>query len=264
MVLVKRILQRLTLVSDYWRFGLFVITMLMFVLLPKTFVFEWYTTGLFPLIRGVIDFVSQFVKIPFLFILIGLLCFLIVRFCLKLHRTKYSLQSKAKKLIVSSLNSLLSIMILFYWLWGFNYASQSFFSFNDLQTEPVNIDWVEEEYFRVLDTLNILSTVVEEENWGSINKDGLDNLLTEFLDLYYVNSELNPVVKEIEPMGFLLRLGAQGVYLPWTGQGQIDAGLHDLQKPFTYLHEMSHCYGVTNEGECNFIAYQAAINSGEP
>ena len=238
--------------------------MLMFVLLPKTFVFEWYTTGLFPLIRSVIDSVSQLIPIPFLYFLIGLLLFLFSRFCLTVIRTKASFKLKAKLVLASTLNNLLAIMILFYWLWGFNYASKSFFNYNGLEMHPVSIDWVEEEYFRVLDTLNTLSTEVKEENWEGLETDVLDELLTSFLDIYYVNASLDPVVKEIAPMGFLLRCGAQGIYLPWTGQGQIDAGLHDLQKPFTYLHEMSHCYGLTNEGECNFIAFQVAIRCTDP
>ena len=66
------------------------------------------------------------------------------------------------------------------------------------------------------------------------------------------------------PAGTLLSFNTAGVYLPWVGEGHIDAGLHPLQKPFTLAHEMSHGYGFTDEGTCNFLAYLACSRSADP
>jgi Protein of unknown function (DUF3810) len=66
------------------------------------------------------------------------------------------------------------------------------------------------------------------------------------------------------PAGILLRNNTAGVYLPWTGEGHLDSGLHPLQIPFTLAHEMSHGYGFTDEGVCNFLAYLACERSQNP
>jgi hypothetical protein len=62
----------------------------------------------------------------------------------------------------------------------------------------------------------------------------------------------------------LLRFSSSGVYLPWTGEGHVDAGLHPLNWPFVLAHEMSHGYGMADEGVCNFLAYQVCIGHSDP
>lgn len=259
----KRLGQVAEKATKYWRFSLFVITMLMFLFLPERAIFAFYTKGLYSLLRNVLDFLSKIIAIPFLYVLIAGLLVLIVRKLYLLFKASTSFSQKLINLLGSVLGSIMNIIILFYWLWGFNYGSVSLMSYNGVEAEPVSFDFVEEEYFRVLDTLNVLSTEVGNPSWSSINKDTLRSSLAEFLEIYYVNNELQPVVHNIQPKGFLMRLGAQGIYLPWAGQGQIDDGLHELQKPFTYLHEMGHGFGITNEGECNFLAYKVGITSND-
>ena len=65
----------------------------------------------------------------------------------------------------------------------------------------------------------------------------------------------------LQPKGILLRFSTAGVYFPWTGESNIDAGLHPVQIPFTLAHEFAHGYGFTDEGTCNFLAYLACIQS---
>ena len=63
------------------------------------------------------------------------------------------------------------------------------------------------------------------------------------------------------PKGALLRFGTAGVYSPWTGDPHIDGALHPLQQVFTATHEMAHQQGVTDEGDCNLLAYLAGVRS---
>lgn len=65
----------------------------------------------------------------------------------------------------------------------------------------------------------------------------------------------------ILPAGTLLRFGTAGVFSPWTGDPHVDGGLHALQMPFTATHELAHAQGVTDEGDCNLLAYLAARRS---
>ncbi len=82
--------------------------------------------------------------------------------------------------------------------------------------------------------------------------------------------KLNYSIKTVEtafniyPNGLLLRLGVLGVYWPFIGQGQVDNAIPVMLKPFIYVHEMSHAYGFTDEGSCNFLAYIACKNSNDP
>lgn len=66
------------------------------------------------------------------------------------------------------------------------------------------------------------------------------------------------------PKGLLLRFGTAGVYSPWTGDPHIDGGLHPLQQTFTATHELAHQQGITDEGDCNLLAYLTGIRSSDP
>ena len=66
------------------------------------------------------------------------------------------------------------------------------------------------------------------------------------------------------PKGALLRFGTAGVYSPWTGDPHIDGALHPLQQRFTACHELAHQQGITDEGDCNLLAYLTLAPSPEP
>ncbi len=68
----------------------------------------------------------------------------------------------------------------------------------------------------------------------------------------------------ILPAGTLLRFGTAGVFSPWTGDPHVDGGLHSLQMPFTATHELAHAQGITDEGDCNLLAYLACRRSKDP
>ena len=66
------------------------------------------------------------------------------------------------------------------------------------------------------------------------------------------------------PKGILLRISTAGFYLPFTGESNIDAGLHPIQLPFVMAHEYAHGYGTTDEGSCNFLGFLACENAADP
>jgi len=73
-----------------------------------------------------------------------------------------------------------------------------------------------------------------------------------------------PRVRLVHPKGILMRWNTAGIYLPYSGEGHVDAGMLPVQVPFTLAHEMAHGYGLTDEGDCNFLAYLACIRSESP
>jgi hypothetical protein len=64
--------------------------------------------------------------------------------------------------------------------------------------------------------------------------------------------------------GFIRKFSVHGFYLPFTGEGMVDGSLTTIPRMFTIAHEMSHGYGITDEGEANFVAYAALKNTNDP
>lgn len=78
---------------------------------------------------------------------------------------------------------------------------------------------------------------------------------------YHLNQSVLIPVRQIYPKGWLSGFGASGIYNPFTGECNIDAGLHPIQKPYTIAHELTHACGITDEGFCNFVAYLVCTKS---
>jgi hypothetical protein len=88
--------------------------------------------------------------------------------------------------------------------------------------------------------------------------------MQENLEVLGLNFTGRPRTKQFPPQGFMRRMGILGIYFPFTGESYLDPSLHALEKPFTIAHEMAHSYGVTDEGEANFIAWVVCTNAEEP
>ena len=52
-------------------------------------------------------------------------------------------------------------------------------------------------------------------------------------------------------------LGIGGIFIPFTGEANVNATLPDWEIPFTAAHEMAHQRGYAREDEANFVGYLA-------
>jgi hypothetical protein len=156
-------------------------------------------------------------------------------------------------------------------LWGFNYqrtpvSQQLGLSANPLNLEEMKVE-IEENYEELLrlrkqlksDTLPIVDLVDYPKMEAEV-RDILDKHLP-VLGLAFVGE---PRTKLFPPPGLMRRLGILGIYFPFVGESYIDPTLHPLEKPFTIAHEMAHSFGVTDEGEANFVAWVVGSQSENP
>jgi hypothetical protein len=74
----------------------------------------------------------------------------------------------------------------------------------------------------------------------------------------YTDSKVKTYGVEIKPSlygYFIERLGVEGYYNPFTGEGQINKGLPAFTMPFLICHEMAHQAGIASEEDANLMAY---------
>jgi|GEM_PF-4648597 len=70
------------------------------------------------------------------------------------------------------------------------------------------------------------------------------------------------VVKPARYPEWMRRLGAAGLFSPWTGEALVDGGADPAYLPFTCVHELQHLSGVADEGAANLAAYRACLEYG--
>jgi len=71
-------------------------------------------------------------------------------------------------------------------------------------------------------------------------------------------------VKRFIPPDFPSRVGISGFYFPWTGEAVVDGGEPALLLPFDMQHEKAHQRGAAPENEASFLGWMAATRSPDP
>jgi hypothetical protein len=173
--------------------------------------------------------------------------------------------------IRSLFNSLGALIFLFLILWGYNYQRIPIFEQIGMKPLPLNQEQLMGELELTRNILNQLRYNIEEDTIAIesiIDYPELEKLvranMRENLYLLGLNFTGEPRTKQFYPAGFMRKMGILGIYFPYTGESYIDPTLHPLEKPFTIAHEMAHSYGVTDEGEANFIGWVICSNSDDP
>ena len=235
--------------------------------------FAVYTKGFFQIIRVVWDHTLGLLPFPPVYLVFFLLVYIIYKWLGSITEAwKAKSKEKGWSVLFRMFNFLCYVYALFYLLWGYNYTVPRITKLIDLGEKKRNydeflaeldlyMDFMEDYRLSILpDTLIETSGIPEVENL-----EGKIRAVQEEILASWGYPTIGRVrVRKLKPDGFILRLSAAGVYIPYVAEGHIDPGLHHIQWPFTMAHEMGHGYGIANEGECNFLAFVTCINVDDP
>lgn len=229
---------------------------------------DWYYAQIFVPVNTSIQSVMQYSSVPFYMVMVFLLFILIIAGLISSTGQSWKSNLLGGTLFVVS--TVILLVSLFYWMWGYNYGrttiGQSYF-----QNEYVSLDTTAFKRRWALQT-NRVNTLREkvvmpenEENELTHEYTNLYRNTIEKLPFFFgLDTGLRPRCKEFVPEGFLLRLNTAGFYFPFGSESYVDKALHVSQKPAVIAHELAHGYGVTDEGEANFIGYILCQSSGDP
>jgi hypothetical protein len=150
-------------------------------------------------------------------------------------------------------------------MWGFNYDRLSFDRISGLKVQKSSI----RELYSLCDSLigraNTLREKVNEDSRGvmsipggykSIFKRagaGYDSISSIYPELGGKYGPPKPVLLSV-PMSYT---GITGVYMPYTGEANVNVNITDMMLPCTAVHEMAHQRGFAREDEANYISYAA-------
>ena len=252
--------------------GLGVFALILRLSLSPQFIENWYSRGLFLGIRRIIDLVTGIFPVALVYPVVLLLFVLLGSAIYKFFRKPLSWKKKIVQALTSILAFAGAVVFLFLFMWGYNYGRVPLENKIGIQPQPLNVDELRAELEAATTEVLTLRDQLPGASDTTLSSTLLPNNLEttmrqELLDV--LNGFEYPTPGKvrgriIKPKGILLRISTAGVYIPFTGEGHIDAGLHHLQLPFVVAHEMSHGYGFGDEGTCNFLAYLACTQSEDP
>ena len=229
-----------------------------------------YFKGIFQLLRVLYDYTLGWMPIPMVYFLFILVVYIIYKYLGV--GWQFIKEKKYASFLYLTLNGLSVVFILFYMLWGFNYYTPSVTEKLSFSIQKMNVDDLYEESINMAQMVSEMREVVI----GDSNVVLLEDVIPQNMEYLLRRSQKQVLsewdyptvgrvrIRKLKPNGILLRISTAGVYIPWVFEGHIDGGLHPIQWPFTMAHEMAHGYGITDEGECNFVGFVTCVNSEDP
>lgn len=237
-----------------------------------TFVEYIYSRGIFVGFRFIWDHSIALLPFPLLYLAIITLLVWGIYVWRKRGRGTKSWKTRAARWGMNTLAFLLGTVGLFFWLWGFNYSRIPIEKHLGLEKVTPQKEAIIQEVNLTVKRLTELRQSIPSADTSALTaahlpenleknvRNSLESLLSEIS--YPTGGRVRG--RKIFPKGWLIGMGATGIYIPFVGEGHFDGALYPIQHPSVMAHEMSHGYGFTDEGVCNFLAFLACEKSAEP
>ena len=99
-------------------------------------------------------------------------------------------------------------------------------------------------------------------DWRTVSKlidGGFDKISKE----YDFISKTNALPKKIMLSKYMTYTHISGIFMPLTGEANVNTNYPDYVVTFSIAHEKAHQRGIASEDEANFVAFLALVNSGD-
>lgn len=260
--------------SNWWPVLLLGVTLLARIALGPTLIERFYSRGLFLGVRSVWDYTLPLLPIPLFYVFwLGLIVWLgwTIRNFRRGRRSNVSRKQQWGRTARRVINSLALLITAFLLAWGMNYGRQEVTQVMGFSDYQPTLDELRTRVRAQAAELAALRTQITTDTTALTAADlpldleaAVRPLLVAALQAHGYPTPGCPRLRQLTPKGILLRWSTAGVYWPWAGEGNIDAGLHPLQKPAVAAHELAHAYGFGDEGTCTFWAWLSGQQTNDP
>ncbi len=248
------------------------LTVLLSAVMPPDFVEQYYSRGLFLYIRKIYAAITNWSPAAFVYLLFFVLLYFFIKWCIRFKNEKGSLGIKLIHFSSGLLAFFGAVIFFFQLLWGFNYGRVPLETQLKLEVQPLDVNDLKEELDLAIENMEVYRQQLDGVGGQSVPRSYMPENIEDTMRVLLAGNLKKfgyPIPAKVRgrllyPKGILLRISTAGVYIPFTGEGHIDPGLHHLQLPFVMAHEMSHAYGIGGEGDCNFLAFLSCIGSKNP
>ncbi len=239
---------------------------LLFVLSPTT-TEVMYGHGIFPLVRDLLSILFAWIPWPLIGLSFSLLLAILLYLAYAVMRDILGKESGLRQSLYSLVYFLIALYAMFYLLWGFNYLRPNAMERMQVVQQP-DVTWLLSEITEVQDQLNAIRKEVTIPTYAAFDVSGtkasLTSAIRQVIKSFGYKSNTQVPLRLLKPNGVLLHWSTSGMYWPFTGEANIDHGLHPLDWPVTIAHELAHAYGVAYEGDCNLYAFLACQAAQDP
>lgn len=164
------------------------------------------------------------------------------------------------------------LLNLFYVMWGFNYFRPSLYTLLTLPVEERSTDELEAACLRLAEDANALRGKVRENEEGVFTlEEGYEAYFDQIPAAYAalgcelpLFSRRTYAAKGVASSVGLSYAGISGIFIPHTGEANVNVDQPALLMLSAAAHETAHYLGIAREDEANFASYLACTHSQDP
>ena len=227
---------------------------------------NYYSKGINKFLIKILSKVTGVFPFSLAEFLVGILSITLIILIIKL------LRNFNKKELPNSILNITSYLSLLYFLfmvmWGFNYYRLPLSNIINLPVEKSSKEDLYNLCLSLVERANALREELDEDSNGVMKLQLSSKEVFKEGKISYENLSEN--IKELDgeyglAKGIILSkpmtyTGITGIYMPYTGEANVNVNITDMMLPSTVLHEMAHQRGFAREDEANYIAYVGGVN----
>lgn len=166
--------------------------------------------------------------------------------------------------VFKTVNLMLSLYLIFYLFWAFNYYRQPLSQHLGLDgSKPVFADLLVATV-DCIDSVNALRAAFTDKDWDWSDQAVFEEsagLLAQHKILHPTLFWYNPKAKAPLANSLSNYMGISGYFNPYTHEAQVNVDMPLFNRPFTACHELAHQAGIGFEDEANFVGFMLARES---
>lgn len=243
----------------------------------SVFVETFYSRGIFVGLRWIWDYTLGLSPVPLIFVFwFAAAAYLTIRILRFSSRPRFSPRPSRPRRIGRAALSLAALagglVFFFYVIWGFNYdrirlekrlgLETPGLGAAELATEAAWAAGAAAEFRAAIPRAS--DAVLTAPDLPPGLESDLRRALSKVLNGLGYPTPGRVRVRIFHPGGWMMRFASSGIYIPYFGEGYAAGSILPWEKPFTMAHEMAHGFGLTAEGDANFLAFLACDASGDP
>lgn len=210
-----------------------------------------YREFIFQIFRVIWDYTIGLLPFPIIYLLLIALPFMLYFYGRKFERKKITL-------LLFPLNLFGWIIALFLWMWGYNYCTTPLVAKSSHQYSAISLQDIYDFGVEIGSELKVHAASASiSPNESTITSDQITQAVEAFLQKKNRRTWGNAIAQTLHDGGFLRRMGISGIYIPFVGQGHSSRTHHASINLFVLAHETSHAYGISGEGEADFVGYKS-------
>lgn len=234
--------------SAGWSSLIFTMVVLVIFQLAPSWADTVYRGICYPVLRMAWDYSIGLLPFPLIYLILISLPFAVMRRIRRAHLAETSIPWSIAAMLAGWVST-------FFWLWGFHYSCSDLYTttnrgMTDSEVLEMGLHTASRatiERARIARPFDPSAQDIEKTRLlltGQLHKSGRSTLG-------------NPGFHYLSDHGFIRRLGITGIYFPYSCEGYGSNTMNTPAGLFVAAHELSHAYGIAQEGEADFLAWKA-------